>query len=63
MPQGLTSDETQALERLIDMAGLQAVLTALSDICHLKSEHDETDVGPWTYMAGRLSALATKCEV
>ena len=39
MPRDLTQGERDTLESTIDVCGIDAVLTAISEICGLKAEH------------------------
>ena len=39
MNRDLTNQETETLEKLIDVAGLTAVLETLSSICDAKADH------------------------
>jgi hypothetical protein len=59
----LDQNDCLAFERLIDSAGLAAVLSALSDICGQKAEHvatnwqDTTLAKRWEGMASAISDL------
>jgi len=64
----LTLDETHALERILDKAGLQAVLEVLSEICGAKAEHVESNwqdkalARRWAMLEGAIGCLVPNAQ-
>jgi len=62
----LNQSELDALEALIDAAGIEAVLQGLSEVCGLKAEHiaqawqDTPLAKRWATLEGALGVASTK---
>lgn len=60
------SDETDQLERLVDMCGLALVLDKLAEVCDAKAEHlaanwqDETSAAAWRRAALLIGRVAER---
>jgi len=62
-----TKEEIETLEKLVDSAGLQGVLMALSEICGEKAEHVRTNwqdkplARRWNTACGAIGCIISKC--
>jgi hypothetical protein len=69
MSRELTAEQQLHLEALVDSVGVAAMLLAISEIAHQRSEHLRADweskasARPWTAIAGAVGALSRSCEV
>ena len=65
-PRDLNQSELDALEALIDAAGIEAVVQGLSEICGLKAEHnaqawqDTPLARRWATLEGALGVASTR---
>jgi hypothetical protein len=62
----LTPAESEALERLIDIAGVDSVLMAISEICGAKGDHIEENwqdralARRWNTLSGAVGVIVPK---
>jgi hypothetical protein len=69
MSRELNREQLLELERLVDDVGVAAVLKAVSELAHERSERMRADweskplAKPWTAIAGAVGALSKTCAV
>ena len=66
MNRDLNNVERDALEAILNVTNLNAVVQALSEICEEKADHiatDWQDAGLWRTAAGKLGVTSTAREI